>query len=408
MRYLVLSLTILIILTGCQVATTSTSNQTTAIPTKTIPATATDQPNPSSTKTETILPTITATETSQWIWVEATQPSTVTPLPTMTPSSSTNDSLRNLADAHNLNIGVAVNNGLVNEAEYAELLGNEFNIITAENAMKFGIIHPQVDSYDFVAADEIVNFALAHHMQVRGHTLVWQKQMPKWLQYGDWTSEQVSEILYQHIQTVVGRYRGQVQVWDVVNEGITGQGILRNFWYKALGPEYIDLVFQWAHEADPDALLFYNDYSAETINKKSDKIHELLEGMLTRGIPVHGVGLQFHVDLGAEPRLTGVAENIKRLNDLGLQVHITELDVSLPDNPSEEDLFLQAETYRQILGVCLAADNCNTFIMWGMTDKYSWIPSTKPGSGAALIFDENYQPKPAYFALQEVLKTETP
>src|SRR5512145_2383341 len=151
------------------------------------------------TATETSAPTNTPVPsvTAPWIWVEPTQPPTVTPLPAVEIQPAEGDSLRSLADGRGFLIGAAVNNGLVNEADYAEVLVREFNLATTENAMKFGIIHPEPGVYDFRGADEIVNFAHAHGMSVRGHTLVWQNQMPDWLRYGDWTSEQVHEILYQ-------------------------------------------------------------------------------------------------------------------------------------------------------------------------------------------------------------------
>ncbi|MFZ6030082.1 MAG: endo-1,4-beta-xylanase [Chloroflexota bacterium] len=398
------SLVFAFFLASCQApapAATALPAETTQPPAATAPpATATEMP-------ASALPaSADPSRTPTWVWVEPTQPATPTPLPAFQPRAQSANTLRAQADIRGILIGAAVNNGLVHEADYAEVLAREFNLITTENAMKFGIVHPEPGRYDFQAADEIVNFAHGHDIQVRGHTLVWQKQMPEWLQYGDWTPEQVREILHRHIETVVGRYRGKVEIWDVVNEAMTGNGdVQRNFWYKQLGPEYIDLAFQWAHEADPDALLFINDYAAEGINKKSDGLYELVEDMLARGLPVHGVGMQFHLDSGGAQNLDSVTRNMQRLADLGLQIHITELDVALNDDPTPEDLQEQADTYQKILQTCLALPQCTAFITWGFTDKYSWIPETKDGYGSALLFDATYQPKPAYFALLETLQT---
>ena len=208
------------------------------------------------------------------------------------------------------------------------------------------------------------------------------------------------QVLHQHISTVVGRYRGQVYAWDVVNEALDSNGNLRsNFWYQAIGPDYLDLAFQWAHEADPQALLFYNDYSAESMNKKADGVYNLVKRMKARGIPIDGVGLEFHEELGAIPSLDEVAQNISRLKSLGIQVQITELDIRIKNTSSPAQLALQAQEYRDILKGCLDASNCTALLMWGMTDKNSWIPNFYPGYGSALIFDGNYQPKPAYKAL---------
>jgi endo-1,4-beta-xylanase len=317
------------------------------------------------------------------------------------------DSLRALADARSIYIGAAANNNLSSEADYAAVLAGQFNLLTPENVMKFEVIHPEPDSYNFAPADELVNFAQANNMAVRGHTLVWHQQMPRWLKYGDLTPEQVEAVLRQHIATVVGRYRGQIAVWDVVNEAIADgrTGKLRpGFWTDELGEGYIDLAFTLAHEADPEALLFYNDYLADGLNEKSDGVYNLVKGMVKRGIPIDGVGMQFHYELGKLPPLDEVAANMQRLGELGLQVHITELDIRIADPATPAQLEQQAQEYAALLQVCLEAENCTAFITWGFTDKYSWIPSFNEGYGTALLFDAAYQPKPAFFALQETLK----
>jgi endo-1,4-beta-xylanase len=198
--------------------------------------------------------------------------------------------------------------------------------------------------------------------------------------------------------TVVGHYKGRIYAWDVVNEAINDDGTLRDtVWLRNIGSEYIELAFRWAHEADPQALLFYNDYGAEGLGVKSDAVYNLVKNLLEKGVPIHGVGLQMHVSLESPPNPQEVAANIKRLNELGLIVHITEMDVRLTTPPRWEDFVRQAEIYYSILKVCLSADNCKAFIMWGFTDKYSWIPGFFSGYGSALIFDESYSPKPAYY-----------
>ena len=337
----------------------------------------------------------------------ALTPTPIKPSATSTPTTipATADSLRFQAQSCDMQIGAAVAaDPLRSDPLYAKTLAREFNLLTPENSMKFGPVHPDRDRYDFRDADAIVQFAEAHRMQVRGHTLVWHSQLPAWLTAGNWARDVLVEILRDHILTVVGRYRGRVVAWDVVNEAMGDSGSLRDtIWLRVIGPEYIDMAFHWAHEADPDALLFYNDYSAEGLGHKSDAIYALVQGLVQRGVPIHGVGLQMHTSLGACPRHEDVATNIDRLAALGLEVHITEMDVRIPEPVTEEELDAQARIYRDMLRVCISAENCTAFVLWGFADCHSWIPDFFPGYGAGLIFDENYDPKPACDALADVL-----
>lgn len=316
--------------------------------------------------------------------------------------------LRTLADARNILIGGAVEPMHIRcDKTYAEVLGREFNILVTENAFKFWPIHPEQERYDFTGADAVVEFAEAHDMRVRGHTLVWHQSTPDWINNATFTPEQWNVVLQDHITTVVSRYKGRVDYWDVVNEAISesGSGGLRQtVWSTGVGADYVDKAFTWAHAADPEALLFYNDFGAEGLNPKSDQVYALVKGMVARGVPIHGVGLQMHVAPGTAPKPEDLVANIQRLGALGLQVHITELDVRLPSNVTESLLALQANLYQELLEVCLSADNCTAFVMWGFTDRYSWIPSSASGYDHALIFDKAYRPKPAYFALRKVLE----
>jgi endo-1,4-beta-xylanase len=324
--------------------------------------------------------------------------------------------LRDLAEQQGLLIGAAVSAGpLRGEPVYGQVLGREFNLVTTENALKFGPVHPSRDRYDFRDADAIVAFAEAHGMQVRGHTLVWHEQVPAWIESAAgsdaFDEAEWEAVLEDHIKAVVGRYRGRIQIWDVVNEAIGGGGaepLRRTLWLDGVGADYIDKAFRWAHEADPDALLFYNDYGAEDMGPKSRSVYELVAGMVERGVPIHGVGLQMHVKLGAAPDVAAVLRNMQRLGDLGLQVHVTELDVRVPAGAQAPLLERQATVYADLLGVCLQVDACTAFILWGFTDAHSWIPDFFAGEGDALIFDTGYVPKPAYHALQQVLSGHPP
>ncbi|MBS7653662.1 MAG: endo-1,4-beta-xylanase [Candidatus Bathyarchaeia archaeon] len=307
-------------------------------------------------------------------------------------------SLRNLAEKCGIYIGAAVERSLLDIPDYAYALKQEFNILTTENALKFGPVHPQRDAYSFSDADYIISFAESNGMKVRGHTLVWHQQLPSWVAQGNYSREEWISIIREHIMTVVGRYKGRIYAWDVINEAIADDGTLRDtIWLRNIGPEYIEMAFRWAHEADPQAILFYNDYGAEGLNVKSNAIYNLVKSLLEKGVPIHGVGLQMHVSLENPSNPQEVAANIKRLNDLGLEVHITEMDVRIRMPARWEDLVEQAKIYRDFLRVCLSAERCKAFVMWGFTDKYSWIPGYFSGYGAALIFDESYVPKPAYY-----------
>ena len=314
-------------------------------------------------------------------------------------------SLREVAQRSGLLIGTAVRPAQLSESAYASTLAREFNMVEPEDALKWETIRPQPQSYDFSQADQIVDFAFRHGMNVRGHTLVWHQQNPTWLTEGKYSSSELAQILEQHIKTVVGHYRGKVFAWDVVNEAFdeSHSGQLRStIWRDQPG-------VGWAHEADPQALLFYNEAEAEAINPKSDAIYAMVRDFRQRGVPIDGVGFQMHVkNLYAD--VASISANIKRFTDLGLQVHITEMDVALPvdssGNPRPDDLQRQAAIYGQIATACFSYPRCNAIQTWGFTDKYSWIGShSKHTQGAALLFDREYRAKPAYDALRNAMES---
>ncbi len=327
--------------------------------------------------------------------------------------------LREAARGSGLLVGTAVRPAQLSEAAYASTLGREFNMVEPEDALKWEVAHPDRQLFDFSQADQIVDFASRHGMKVRGHTLVWHRQNPKWLMEGKYSSGELAEILERHIKTVVGHYRGKIVAWDVVNEAFVElhPGELRSTIWRdqpgiglaANGYSYIERCFRWAHEADPQALLFYNEAEAEDVNPKSDAIYAMVRDFRERGVPIDGVGLQMHIaNLHAD--VASLSANIKRFTALGVQVHITEMDVALPvdalGNPRPEDLQLQADIYRQIASACLSHPGCTAIQTWGFTDKYSWIGShSKKTQGAALPFDREYRAKPAYEALRTALES---
>jgi endo-1,4-beta-xylanase len=255
-------------------------------------------------------------------------------------------------------------------------------------------------------------------MQVRGHTLVWTHQNPSWLVQGTFLEKELRRILREHILKVVGHYRGRIFAWDVINEAADETGALRgSLWYdqpgiglSAKNTAYIEQAFRWAHEADPKALLFYNDAGAEAMNTKSDALFTMLTEFRRRKVPIDGIGLQMHLDLSAD--VSSIAENIHRFCDAGLLVHITEADLGIPvDNVrrplNTADLERQAEILQGVLSACLAQRGCTVFQTWGFTDKYSWINSSSHGTrGAGLLFDAQFHPKPAYTAILNTLRND--
>lgn len=331
----------------------------------------------------------------------------------LTPTFPSSMTLRQAADQAGVLVSAAVRPSLFSEAAYSATLAREFNMVEAEDAMKWWTVRRNADAFDFHEGDEVVRFAQAHGMKVRGHCLVWDHNNPEWLVQGHFRAVQMSGLLHEHVATVMKHYAGQVFAWDVVNEGLDEDGRVKDSpWYNqpgigldGKGTAYIEQAFRWAHEADPKALLFYNDNGGEEMNRKSDAIYAMVKDFKRRGVPIDGVGLQVHIpELNLDT--TAFAANIARLAALGLQVHITELDVSLPvdasGSASRKDLLRQAEVYRGVVHACLQNPGCTAIQTWGFTDKYSWIGSHSHGSrGAALPFDRAYKPKLAYDAMLE-------
>ena len=220
----------------------------------------------------------------------------------------------------------------------------------------------------------------------------------------------IENFLKEYIQTTLRRYSGKTIAWDVVNEAIDGQTaeIRDSVWTKV--DDFLCKAFQWAHEADPDTILFYNDFGHSTTSgywsKKADAVFNLIKDLKERNCPIHGVGFQLHQDVDFAPHVAGVASNVKRYNDIGIKVHFTEIDIKCRRDSdkncvewTDELLQKQADTYKALLQVCLEAENCENFETWGYTDKYSWLPEPQNG----LPFDKEYKKKVSYDTLLKTL-----
>jgi endo-1,4-beta-xylanase len=315
------------------------------------------------------------------------------------------DTLRALAARHHgLRIGTAVDTDvLAADAAYRQTIAEQFSTVTPENVMKWQLVEPTQGQYDWAAADRLVDFARRIHATVRGHTLVWHNQLPDWLTGGTFTPDQLRALLRKHIRDEVGHFRGRIWHWDVVNEAFNEDGTLRDtIWRSNLGDGYVADAFRWAHRADPKAKLFINDYNVEGVNAKSDGLYDLVKRLRAEGVPIDGVGVQAH--LGIQYGFPdSLRENLQRFADLGVEVALTEADVRMPLPVTDEKLQTQADYYSRLVQGCLAVRRCVSFTVWGFTDAHSWVPGFFTGQGAACLYDENLQPKPAYFAVRDDL-----
>jgi endo-1,4-beta-xylanase len=303
----------------------------------------------------------------------------------------------------------------------------QFNTISPENVLKWEVVHPQPGTYDFSYADKYVEFGQQNHMFIIGHNLVWHSQVPKWVFEDDkgnpLSRDALLDRMRDHIMKVVGRYKGRINGWDVVNEALNEDGTLRQSpWMKIIGDDYIEKAFRFAYEADPEAQLYYNDYSLENEAKRKGAL-ELVSKLKAKGVPITGVGLQDHVSLDW-PSTDQIDTTISEFGKLGLKVMITELDVDVlpwPGSKQTADVSLNAasnpklnpypnglpEAIQQQLAKRYAdlfgayAKHCGLVTrvtFWGVTDKDSWKNDwpVKGRTNYPLLFDRDAQPKPAF------------
>ncbi len=331
--------------------------------------------------------------------------------------SSEKTSLKEVYSAY-FPMGVAVSSRSVS-GETSALILDHFVSITPENDMKIGPIHPQPDTFNWEPADRIVAFARENGLKVRGHTLCWHNQVPSWWYQDDAGADLSKDSLLarmkDHIFQVAGRYKDDIYAWDVVNEAISDKQdefYRDSKWYQICGEEFIQRAFEYAHEAAPNALLFYNDYS-EINPVKREKIYQLVKNLKEAGVPIDGVGLQGHWSI-YEPSEEVLRSTIDAFTDLGVQIQITELDVSVypkehsrrartaedDDTLTEEMKTKQAEQYEMIFRVFREKkDAIQAVTFWNISDRQSWLDNF-PVQGRKdypLLFDQNFQPKESYY-----------
>lgn len=311
-------------------------------------------------------------------------------------------------------VGVAIGYGELMNSTDKQFIKKHFNSITAGNEMKPESVLRAPDTYDFTIADAFLDFAQKNNIAVRGHTLVWHNQTPDWFFKDDsgnlLKKDQLLARLKKHIYTVVGRYKGKIYAWDVVNEAIDEtqpDGYRRSTWYKICGPEYIEKAFIWAHEADPNAKLYYNDYNTEVPQKRMF-IYNMIKNMKAKGVPIHGVGLQCHINVD-NPTVEEIEETIKLFSTIqGLEIQITELDMSFYQwgssvyyvEPSRDMLIKQAKKYYELFNLFKKYKKViKSVTFWGLKDDYSWLRGVFNKPDFPLLFDEYYDGKFAFWAL---------
>lgn len=337
-------------------------------------------------------------------------------------STAAPDSLRALAAKIGLRMGTAVIPFDLDHPDYQAIVAGQFSVVTPGNEMKWQVVEPARGTFDWSGADRLVAFAEQHGQLVRGHTLLWHSQLPGWLTSGvangTISNDQLKDLLHQHIATEVSRYKGKIWQWDVANEFFTDSNPStvnpNDFWVSHLGAGIIADAFRWAHQADPHALLFYNDYNIageDGTNAKSDAVFAWLKQMLAQGVPINGVGDQGHLDTQFGFSGTQMTQDLQRYAGLGLKVAITEADVRTFVNNATDQVptdhlatFAQPDEFGQMLKACLAVRQCISFTVWGFGDADSWVPGFFTGEGYATIYDVNLNPKPAYTELQQDLR----
>jgi endo-1,4-beta-xylanase len=329
-------------------------------------------------------------------------------------------------------VGAAINQNqfFERDARGVPIITSQFNSITPENVLKWESVHPEPNKYNFESPDRYVAFGEKHHMFIIGHTLVWHSQTPRWVFQDDKGNPVDRETLLgrmrDHIHTVVGRYKGRIKGWDVVNEALDEDGTLRQSpWMKIIGEDYLRKAFEFAREADPNAQLYYNDYSLENEAKRNGAI-ELIKRLKARGVPIFAVGLQGH-DKMDWPTVEQQDATIIAFAKLGIKVNVTELDIDVLPSAAQNrgaDITLNVELqaklnpyanglpdsvqealakrYADLFGVFVRhGDVIERVTFWGVTDGDSWLNGwpVRGRTSYPLLFDRNGQPKPAFDAV---------
>ncbi|EXA31487.1 glycosyl hydrolase family 10 [Fusarium oxysporum f. sp. pisi HDV247] len=281
---------------------------------------------------------------------------------------------------------------------------NEIGSITPENAMKWEAIQPNRGQFNWGPADQHAAAATSRGYELRCHTLVWHSQLPSWVANGNWNNQTLQAVMRDHINAVMGRYRGKCTHWDVVNEALNEDGTYRDsVFLRVIGEAYIPIAFRMALAADPTTKLYYNDYNLEYGNAKTEGAKRIARLVKSYGLRIDGIGLQAHMTSESTPTQNTptpsrakLASVLQGLADLGVDVAYTELDIRMNTPATQQKLQTNADAYARIVGSCMDVKRCVGITVWGISDKYSWVPGTFPGEGSALLWNDNFQKKPSY------------
>ena len=328
--------------------------------------------------------------------------------------SHTLTSLRELASSRGILFGsMVLRKTLATDAKYANLVTEQSGIVVPGNELKWDALRPTPSKFDFTEGDWIEQFARLHGMPFRGHTLVWEQALPKWF-VPTVNLDNAKQIMLSHISTVVDHYAGQMHSWDVVNEAIWVEdrrvdGLKVTPWLIYLGPEYIDMAFHAAHQADPNAMLVLNENGIEpessVAERKRQALLSLLTRLIKRRVPIHALGIQSHLIAETDVAGPGFKRFLHAVEDLGLSILVTELDVddhALPGDISVRDA-LVARQYYHYLSFILQFKSVKTVLTWGLSDRSTWLSKYSPRKDGQpvrpLIYDADLQPKPAFDAV---------
>jgi endo-1,4-beta-xylanase len=296
--------------------------------------------------------------------------------------------------------GSDMTGNLLSQSTVTQLQSQQFNMVTPGNEMKWDSTEPSNGTFNFGPGDQIVSYAQASGERVRCHNLVWQSQLPSWV--SSLPASQVQAAMETHITTEVSHYKGECYAWDVVNEPFNSDGsFVSDPFFNAMGSGYIADALRTAHAADPNAKLYLNDFNIEGENAKSNAMLSLAQSLLAQGVPLNGIGFESHFILGQVP--SDMEANMQRFANLGLDVAVTELDDRITLPASSANLQQQATDFSNVVKDCLGVSRCVGVTQWAVGDADSWVPGTFSGQGAATMFDQNYNPKLAFTAVQNTL-----
>ncbi len=336
-----------------------------------------------------------------------------------TSAFAADETIRSLAEERGRFIGTILNSEWFNdniEPEFEEIHKTQFNVVVAENEMKFDATEPKENVFNYTKGDKMIAYAQANNIRVRGHALAWHSQVPGWVNDYKGQKEKLLKVLKNHIDSVVGHWKGKVAEWDVVNEAVNdeynaGWRSQGSVWYEGIGAEFLDSAFVWTHAIDPKAELCYNDYSLEWGMREKSKasfVVEQVKRWKKNGIPITCVGTQTHIEIAHETTPQNVRDFAKALAELGVTLNITELDIGFPKGSAGKlgaaDYAKQGHLYRQFMDVFLEEPNMGEFVIWGLTDAHSWLDEQQ-GKTEGLLYDKQYKPKPAFDSIMVSLKS---